>query len=279
MPAQSYNGTYVPANWAGGGNRRRSKTPAVIAGWRCPAGTDWAVQPRADVAVHNGPGGLRDLRTTRPTESGKDCTDDARFLPAVPHRADRIHHCGAGGRRAPGRRRTAARAGDRDGVVCRGDGPRGRPYPLPPVLFLPWPGCWAWGNCGFTGRSAPCPRGRPRPFGRGWSVIRVIQAIRRPPFPGDARPFHGGFAAGMGGAMFAAHAVATLGTALLLARSERALSALVSWLRPLVQLPQPSAATPLRVPGPCAVNLVLPKARAGLRLPTRRGPPELSPAA
>jgi hypothetical protein len=85
-------------------------------------------------------------------------------------------------------------------------------------------------------------------------------------------------AADMGGAMFAAHAMATLGTALLLARSERALSALVSWLRPLVQLPQPSTATPLRVPGPCAVNLVLPKARADLRLPTRRGPPELSPA-
>ena len=55
MPAQSYNGTYVPANWAGGGNRRRSKTPAVIAGWRSAASTDWAVQPRADVAVHNGP--------------------------------------------------------------------------------------------------------------------------------------------------------------------------------------------------------------------------------
>ncbi|GIU56404.1 hypothetical protein [Arthrobacter sp. NicSoilC12] len=86
-------------------------------------------------------------------------------------------------------------------------------------------------------------------------------------------------AADMGGVMFAAHAVATLGTALLLAHSERALSGLASWLRPLVQLPQPSAAAPLRVPRPRAVNLVLPKARAGLRLPTRRGPPELSPAA
>jgi len=86
-------------------------------------------------------------------------------------------------------------------------------------------------------------------------------------------------AADMGGAMFAAHAVATLGTALLLAHSERALSALGSWLRPLVQLPRPSAATPLRGPGPRAVNLVLPQARVGLRLPTRRGPPELSPAA
>lgn len=86
-------------------------------------------------------------------------------------------------------------------------------------------------------------------------------------------------AADMGGAMFAAHAVATLGTALLLAHSERALSGLASWLRPLVQLPQPSAAAPVHVPRPRAVNLVLPKARAGLRLPTRRGPPELSPAA
>ena len=31
MPAQSYNGTYVPANWAGRGNCRRTKAPAVIA--------------------------------------------------------------------------------------------------------------------------------------------------------------------------------------------------------------------------------------------------------
>lgn len=97
--------------------------------------------------------------------------------------------------------------------------------------------------------------------------------------PAMPDPSMAGSAADMGGAMFAAHALATLGTALLLAHSERALSALASWLRPLVQLPQPSAATPLRVPGPCAVNLVLPKARVGLRLPARRGPPELSPAA
>ena len=97
--------------------------------------------------------------------------------------------------------------------------------------------------------------------------------------PAMPDPFMAGSAADMGGAMFAAHALATLGTALLLAHSERALSALASWLRPLVQLPQPSAATPLRVPGPCALNLVLPKARVGLRLPTRRGPPEPSPAA
>jgi hypothetical protein len=86
-------------------------------------------------------------------------------------------------------------------------------------------------------------------------------------------------AADMGGAMFAAHAVATLGTALLLARGERALSALASWLRPLVQLPRPCAVVPMRVPGPRTVILTLPKVRVGRLLPTRRGPPELSAAA
>ncbi len=86
-------------------------------------------------------------------------------------------------------------------------------------------------------------------------------------------------AAGMDGAMFAAHAVATLGTALLLARGERALSALGSWLRPLVQLPEPVSVVPTRVPGPCAAILTLPRVRVGRLLPTRRGPPELSPAA
>ncbi|MDF9752934.1 hypothetical protein [Arthrobacter sp. ES3-54] len=86
-------------------------------------------------------------------------------------------------------------------------------------------------------------------------------------------------AADMGGAMFAAHAVATLGTALLLARGERALSALGSWLRPLVQLPEPVSLVPMRAAGPCTVFLTLPRVRVGRRLPTRRGPPEPAPAA
>ncbi|MFF2246752.1 hypothetical protein ACFVTM_21585 [Arthrobacter sp. NPDC058130] len=85
--------------------------------------------------------------------------------------------------------------------------------------------------------------------------------------------------AGMDGVMFAAHAVATLGTALLLARGERALAALASWLRPLVQLPEPATVVPARVPGPCPATLVLPAARAGRRLPARRGPPVPVPAA
>jgi hypothetical protein len=85
--------------------------------------------------------------------------------------------------------------------------------------------------------------------------------------------------AGMDAAMVAAHAVATLGTALLLARGERALSALASWLRPLVQLPEPAAIVPARIPGPCTAHLILPLDRAGRRLPTRRGPPAPVPAA
>ena len=86
-------------------------------------------------------------------------------------------------------------------------------------------------------------------------------------------------AADMGGAMFAAHAVATLGTALLLARGERALSALGSWLRPLVQLPEPVSLVPMRAACAAPALSVLPRVRVGRRLPTRRGPPEPAPAA
>ena len=85
--------------------------------------------------------------------------------------------------------------------------------------------------------------------------------------------------AGMDAAMVAAHAVATLGTALLLARGERALAALASWLRPLVQLPEPATIVPARIPGPCTANPILPVDRVGRRLPTRRGPPAPVPAA
>lgn len=83
----------------------------------------------------------------------------------------------------------------------------------------------------------------------------------------------------MDGAMFAAHVAATLGTALLLARGERALSVLGSWLRPLVRLTEPVALVPLRVPGPCTVNLAPLRVRVGHLLPTRRGPPQPAPAA
>ncbi|GIU56405.1 hypothetical protein NicSoilC12_21540 [Arthrobacter sp. NicSoilC12] len=55
MPAQGNNGTYVPAHWAGRGNCRRPKAPAITQGWRSPAAADWEVQPRAGVTVRNGP--------------------------------------------------------------------------------------------------------------------------------------------------------------------------------------------------------------------------------
>ncbi|MFF2032517.1 hypothetical protein [Arthrobacter sp. NPDC058192] len=82
----------------------------------------------------------------------------------------------------------------------------------------------------------------------------------------------------MDAAMFAAHAVATLGTALLLARGERALSALISWLRPLVQLPRPVTVVPARVPGARIAHQALPVDRLSRRLPARRGPPAPAPA-
>ena len=87
-------------------------------------------------------------------------------------------------------------------------------------------------------------------------------------------------AAGMDAAMVAAHAAATLVTALLLARGERTLAALATWFRPLLQLPEPRAVAPVRAPGPVPAGTVLPADRAGRRLPARRGPPApaLAPA-
>ncbi len=79
--------------------------------------------------------------------------------------------------------------------------------------------------------------------------------------------------------MLAAHTVATLGTALVLARGERALWALAAWLRPLVQLPAATVVQPLRAPSPLSSPDVRPQGLPGLRLPSRRGPPTLASAA
>jgi hypothetical protein len=80
--------------------------------------------------------------------------------------------------------------------------------------------------------------------------------------------------------MLAAHAVASLGMALVLARGEQALWALAAWLRPLVQLPAPTTIQPPRAPAPGTAPAVLPRVvRSGRRLPSRRGPPALVPAA
>ena len=74
--------------------------------------------------------------------------------------------------------------------------------------------------------------------------------------------------------MLAAHVLATLGCALLLARGEDALWALAAWLRPLAGLPEATA--PDAVPPACAV---FPPSAAprppwrNLRQDSRRGPP------
>ena len=75
------------------------------------------------------------------------------------------------------------------------------------------------------------------------------------------------------GVMFVAHAVATLCTAVLLARGERVLATIASWLQPLFRRHEPAVVLPARVPAPFPVPAVLPRTRAGVRLPTRRGPP------
>ncbi|MFH5880459.1 hypothetical protein [Arthrobacter sp. NA-172] len=79
--------------------------------------------------------------------------------------------------------------------------------------------------------------------------------------------------------MLAAHTMATVGTALVLARGEQALWALAAWLRPLVQLPARTAIQPFRAPAPCTAPAVRHRSLPCLRLPSRRGPPVLMPAA
>lgn len=91
-----------------------------------------------------------------------------------------------------------------------------------------------------------------------------------------AAPVHG---AAPDGLMFAAHALATLATALLLAHGERALGALADWLSPLFWDAEPSVVVPVRAPFACAAAAVLPPKHHSVRLPSRRGPPLLAAAA
>jgi len=81
------------------------------------------------------------------------------------------------------------------------------------------------------------------------------------------------------GLMFAAHAVATLATALLLAHGERVLGVLADWLGPLFWDAEPPVVVPARAPFPCAAAAVLPRKHHSVRLPSRRGPPLLTAAA
>ena len=76
--------------------------------------------------------------------------------------------------------------------------------------------------------------------------------------------------------MLAAHAAATLGCALLLARGEAALWALAAWLRPLVALPRPvtadaDAPVPAAFPPAAVEQLLLAYELVGEELPLLRG--------
>ena len=83
-----------------------------------------------------------------------------------------------------------------------------------------------------------------------------------------------GAAAMPGPLMLTAHILATLASALLLAKGEAALWALAAWLRPLVALPQPLACDggtpPVAAFPPAAVPL---RPWRNLRQDSRRGPP------
>jgi hypothetical protein len=74
--------------------------------------------------------------------------------------------------------------------------------------------------------------------------------------------------------MVAAHAVATLACALLLAKGEAALWALAAWLRPLAALPR-AAAPDAAPPAPAAFPAIAAPRRPwrNLRQDIRRGPP------
>ncbi|MFK0010069.1 hypothetical protein ACIQTZ_23730 [Paenarthrobacter sp. NPDC090520] len=94
----------------------------------------------------------------------------------------------------------------------------------------------------------------------------------------DAVGVSGAVQASSDGQMFAAHAVATVVTAVVLARGEQALWALSAWLRPLITLLEPFVIVPARVPGPVAAPIVLPRHQLVRRMPARRGPPAMMPA-
>lgn len=128
--------------------------------------------------------------------------------------------------------------------------------------------CLHWAFCGLSGASPAAP-------------LQSGHAGHVPlaPAPDTMSAISSTHAAASDWQMLVAHTVATLGTALVLARGEQALWALAAWLRPLIQLPAPTATHPLRTPAPCTTPTVRPRALPALLLPSRRGPPALVAAA
>ena len=124
---------------------------------------------------------------------------------------------------------------------------------------------WAFDALGGAGAAAPASAVL-MPGHTGHAGAALDPAFLGPAAAGSAH-------SAADGVMFVAHAVATLFTAVLLARGERVLATLASWLQPLFRRHQPAVILPARVPAPFPAPAVLPRTRAGVRLPTRRGPP------
>ena len=85
-------------------------------------------------------------------------------------------------------------------------------------------------------------------------------------------PLMTGHTAAPGALMLALHALATLATALILARGEAAVWALAAWLRPLVRL-LAALVLPAMPEVPAPPVVFVPSRWRSLRLPARRGPP------
>jgi hypothetical protein len=77
----------------------------------------------------------------------------------------------------------------------------------------------------------------------------------------------------MGPAMLAAHALATLATAVVIAKGEAALWAMAAWLRPLLDLPVPVALLPRQRPAPAIAAAPAVQPGQFLSVRTLRGPP------
>lgn len=133
-----------------------------------------------------------------------------------------------------------------------------------------------WLHWAFDALSAGAPPPVPMALLAGHANHHTGHAVHETLAVAGAAPTH---AAAPDWLMFASHAVATLVTALLLAWGERALAALAGWLEPLLRQPEPAIVLPARAPGLCTGAVVLPPSRPGIRLPSRRGPPLLAPAA
>jgi hypothetical protein len=132
-----------------------------------------------------------------------------------------------------------------------------------------------WLHWAFDALSAGASSEVPTALLAGHADHAATSAVHETLAVAGAAPAH---AAAPDSFMFASHAVATLVTALLLARGEQALAVLAGWLEPLLRRPEP-AILQARAPGLCIDTGVRPSSRPGLRLPAWRGPPVLATAA